>query len=136
MKTVKYSKLVLILTYALSLTALLRAQSTSAEVQLNLMPVPASVQIQTGRLPIAGSFNVLVKNYADDRLRHSSSLSLKNIVALQNIQSQKCDTNHFFYLNSHRCPLLNVSTTNFPGRLRMVTAPCGQVPRKRAPCAV
>src|SRR5437763_3494365 len=37
--------------------------------QLNLMPVPASVQIQTGRLPIAGSFNVAVKNYTDDRLR-------------------------------------------------------------------
>ncbi len=73
MKTVKYTKLVLSLTYALSLTAPLKAQSTSAEVmapvQLNLMPVPASVQTQTGRLPITGSFNVAVKNYADDRLR-------------------------------------------------------------------
>jgi hexosaminidase len=36
---------------------------------LNLMPVPASVQTQAGRLPITGSFKVAVKNYADDRLR-------------------------------------------------------------------
>src|SRR5882672_2594403 len=73
MKTVKYTKLVLILSCALSLTAPLKAQSISAEVmapvQLNLMPVPASVQTQTGRLPITGNFNVAVKNYTDDRLR-------------------------------------------------------------------
>jgi len=73
MKTVKYTKLVLILTYVLSLMAPLKAQTTSTEViapiQLNLMPVPASVQTQTGRLPITASFNVAVKNYTDDRLR-------------------------------------------------------------------
>ena len=73
MKTVKYTSLMLILTYALSQTAPLRAQRTSDEVmapvQLNLMPVPASVRTQAGRLPITGSFNVAVKNYADDRLR-------------------------------------------------------------------
>ena len=33
------------------------------------MPVPASVEIRTGRLPIIGSFSVAVKDYADDRLR-------------------------------------------------------------------
>ena len=73
MKTARYTKLVLLLTYALSLACPLHAQGTAAEAiapdQLNLMPVPASVQTQTGRLPITGSFNVAVKNYADDRLR-------------------------------------------------------------------
>lgn len=73
MKTAKYTKLVLLLTYALSLACPLHAQGTAAEAiapdQLNLMPVPASVQTQTGRLPITGSFNVAVKNYADDRMR-------------------------------------------------------------------
>src|SRR5882672_11475949 len=73
MKTVKYTKLVLILSCALSLTAPLKAQSISAEVmapvQLNLMPVPSSLQTQTGRLPITGNFNVAVKNHTDDRLR-------------------------------------------------------------------
>lgn len=72
MKT-KYTRLVLILTYTLSLTCPARAQSTApdetAPGQLNLMPVPASVQSQTGRLPITVSFNVAVKNYSDDRLR-------------------------------------------------------------------
>jgi hexosaminidase len=71
MNTGKYTKLVLLLTYALSLACPLRAQGTVAEApdQLNLMPVPASVQTETGRLPITGGFNVAVKNYADDRLR-------------------------------------------------------------------
>ena len=73
MKTVKYSKLALIATYTLSLSFPLQAQVTAPEMiastQLNLMPVPASVQTQTGRLPITGSFNVAVKNYTDDRLR-------------------------------------------------------------------
>jgi hexosaminidase len=73
MKTAKYPKLVLMLTYALSLASTVRAQGTAPEViapgQLNLLPVPASVQSQTGRLPITVSFNVAVKNYSDDRLR-------------------------------------------------------------------
>ena len=73
MKTVQYIKLALILTYALSLASYVQAQSAAPEVitpgQLNLMPVPAAVQIQTGRLPITISFKVAVKNYADDRLR-------------------------------------------------------------------
>src|SRR2546429_5076279 len=73
MKTVKYSKLVLILTYALTLTTPLKAQGPSAAAtapaQLNLMPVPSAMQAQAGRLPITASFNVAVKNYSDDRLR-------------------------------------------------------------------
>jgi hexosaminidase len=73
MRTVKYTQLLLIATCSLSLGFPLRAQVKSAETiapaQLNLMPVPASVKTQTGRLPITGSFSVAVKNYADDRLR-------------------------------------------------------------------
>src|SRR5437016_6199264 len=73
MKTVKTTNLVVIATCTLSVVVPLRAQVTAPETimpaQLNLMPVPASVQIQTGRLPINSSFNVAVKNYADDRLR-------------------------------------------------------------------
>src|SRR5438132_4865217 len=73
MKAVKYTNLLLIGTYTLSLAFPLRGQVSTPEMivpgQLNLMPVPASVQTQTGRLPITGSFNVAVKNYTDDRLR-------------------------------------------------------------------
>src|SRR5438309_4363220 len=73
MKTVKYANLVLIPIYALSLVLPSRAQvpiiNGIVPAELNLMPVPASVQIQTGRLPITNSFNVAAKNYTDDRLR-------------------------------------------------------------------
>jgi hexosaminidase len=69
MKTAKYTGLVLILTYALSLTPASEAQNDAAALQLNLMPIPASMQMQTGRLPVTTSFNVAVKNYSDDRLR-------------------------------------------------------------------
>jgi len=73
MKAVKYIILLLIGTYTLSLAFPLRVQGAAPEMiapdQMNLMPVPASVQIQTGRLPITRSFNVAVKNYMDDRLR-------------------------------------------------------------------
>ena len=70
MKTVKYTKLVLIVAYALSLALPVRAQgSAPASSHLNLMPVPASVRLETGRLAINGSFNVAVKDHTDDRLR-------------------------------------------------------------------
>src|SRR6266436_2691879 len=73
MKTFKHGRLVLIAGYALSLVLPFQAQVPTVKVatpaQMNLMPVPASVQIQTGRLPITSSFNVALKNYTDDRLR-------------------------------------------------------------------
>src|SRR5438270_836625 len=73
MKTVKYANLVLAVTFTLSLALPLRAQVPTingiAPAQLNLMPAPALVQIQTGRLPITRSFTVAAKNYTDDRLR-------------------------------------------------------------------
>jgi hexosaminidase len=50
-----------------------------APAQMNLMPVPASVQIQAGRLPITGSFNVAVKNYTDDRLRAGIDRMLRRL---------------------------------------------------------
>jgi hexosaminidase len=73
MKTVKYgATLMLSVTYAFSLASAVYGQgpalSETAQVQLNLMPMPASLQIQTGRLPITASFNAAVKNYRDARL--------------------------------------------------------------------
>jgi hexosaminidase len=72
-KAAKYTTLVLILTYAFNLPCLAQAQRANGEViatgQLKLMPMPASVQMQAGRLPVTSSFNVMVKSYADDRLR-------------------------------------------------------------------
>jgi hexosaminidase len=72
MKTTYPVKLALLLTYALSITPV-PAQGPTTTVlkrgQLNLMPVPASVQLQPGRLAITSAFSVATKGYADDRLR-------------------------------------------------------------------
>src|SRR6266478_5260742 len=73
MKTAKHTILVLMLTCAFNLPGELQAQPAASEMiaagQLALMPVPASVQMQAGRFPITSSFKVMVKSYADDRLR-------------------------------------------------------------------
>jgi hexosaminidase len=71
MKAAKYTTLVLILTCAFNLLGPLPVQGAEMITadQLSLMPMPASVQAQVGRLPITSSFKVMVKNYADDRLR-------------------------------------------------------------------
>jgi hexosaminidase len=42
-----------------------------APSQLQLMPMPASVQLQSGRLPITNAFSIATRGYADDRLRGS-----------------------------------------------------------------
>ena len=83
MKTFKHDRLVLIAIYALSLVLPLRAQvptvNFATPAQMNLMPVPSSVQIQTGRLPITSSFNVAVKDYTDDRLRAGIDRMLRRL---------------------------------------------------------
>jgi hexosaminidase len=83
MKAAKYTNLVLLFVSVINMPGLLQAQSTAGQTisvsQLNLMPAPASVQTQAGRLPITGSFNVFVKNYADDRLRGGIARMLKRL---------------------------------------------------------
>src|SRR5438067_13520428 len=71
MKTAKLSTFLLIAISTLGLVSSLYGQNPTANMiapaQMNLMPVPASMQTQTGRLPITSSFNVAVKNYTEDR---------------------------------------------------------------------
>jgi hexosaminidase len=73
MKMTNYVRIALLLTFASSIVSPVPAQGPATTVaargQLNLMPVPASVQLQTGRLVITPSFSVATKGYADDRLR-------------------------------------------------------------------
>jgi len=75
MKIAKHLRLVLLLTFSASIVSPVPAQGPTSIVvtpgQLNLMPVPASVQLQTGRLAITNAFSVATKGYADDRLRGS-----------------------------------------------------------------
>ena len=73
MKVASYIQLTLLLTFASHIALPVRAQAPTANAmapsQLNLLPVPASVQIQPGRLAISSTFNVATKGYSDDRLR-------------------------------------------------------------------
>jgi hexosaminidase len=83
MKPVKYTILLLIAICTLGSTFPLRAQVKSSDMisasQVNLMPVPASVRTQKGRLPVTGSFKVAVSNYTDDRLRGGIARMLKRL---------------------------------------------------------
>ena len=65
----------MLLTFASGIVSPVPAQGPTPTVlaprQLNLMPVPALVQLQTGRLAVTNAFSVATKGYADDRLRGS-----------------------------------------------------------------
>jgi hexosaminidase len=70
-----YLRIALLLTFVFCIVAPTAAQGPATSVpapeQLNLMPMPASVQLQTGRLPITNAFTAATRGYADDRLRAS-----------------------------------------------------------------
>lgn len=83
MKIRKPILLALLLTYASIMTPTIRAQEVATIVstthQFNLMPVPALVQFQPGRLPISGTFSVATKGYSDDRLQAGISRIIKRL---------------------------------------------------------
>jgi len=83
MKLLKYAKSLPLLLCVLSLAPPASPQRTADEMltlrQLNLMPVPASAQMQPGRLPITGGFKVAIGNYADDRLRSGIARMLSRL---------------------------------------------------------
>jgi hexosaminidase len=79
MKILKSTSLLLIVTFALSPASAARALEMTAPSQLSLMPVPESVEIRTGRLPITGSFSVAIKNHTDERLRAGISRMLTRL---------------------------------------------------------
>lgn len=64
MKAIKHLLLVLLLSVAPRAAA-----QTAAPVQHQLMPVPAAVRFNQGRLPITSSFTVATRGHSDDRLR-------------------------------------------------------------------
>ena len=73
MKTVKHRRLLLATIGIANLVWVINAQNATPNLtspaQLSLMPIPASVQLQPGRLPITSGFTVAIKKYSDDRLR-------------------------------------------------------------------
>src|SRR6266436_569187 len=83
MKIAKYIQPVLIIVCTLIIASPVRPQERTSTVmapgQLSLMPVPASVEMRTGRLAINGSFNVATKDFADDRLRAGIARTIKRL---------------------------------------------------------
>jgi hexosaminidase len=73
MKLNYFTALLLCLTFGLKATAQQLTAASAAARQHNLMPVPASLQFQTGRLPITSAFQVAIRNYADARLQSAIS---------------------------------------------------------------
>ena len=74
MKTANYARLALLLTVVLGVVSAVSAQTSTAAAtpgQLDLLPMPASVKLQPGRLAITNTFSVATKGHVDDRLRGS-----------------------------------------------------------------
>jgi len=69
MKTAKFAVLAVGVVSTVSIAAQGTKPTSGQTTQLNLMPVPASVQIQPGRLAITNMFQVAVRNYSDARLQ-------------------------------------------------------------------
>src|SRR5256885_10118135 len=83
MNTVKHRRLLLATIGIVSLVCAIKAQNPTPNVtspaRLSLMPIPASVQLQPGRLPITSGFTVATKNFSDDRLRTAIARMLKRL---------------------------------------------------------
>jgi hexosaminidase len=83
MKIANYLQLALLVTFALGTVPCPPAQGQTTTVaaagRLDLMPMPASVQLQPGRLAITNSFSVATQGYADDRLRGSIARMTKRL---------------------------------------------------------
>jgi hexosaminidase len=69
MKIQKPILLAQLLIFACTIRAQVIPSSATVVGEHNLMPVPASVQFQAGRLPITGAFRVATKDHSDARLR-------------------------------------------------------------------
>ena len=83
MRTAKYLRLAMLFTLASGVVTFAPAQRITttalAQGQLNLMPLPASVQLKPGRLAITKDFTVATKGHADDRLRGSIARMTKRL---------------------------------------------------------
>ncbi|HKQ52628.1 MAG TPA: family 20 glycosylhydrolase, partial [Pyrinomonadaceae bacterium] len=74
MKAIKHLLLVLLLSLPLSAAA-----QTAPSTRHNLMPVPASVSFNQGRLPVNKSFTVATRGHTDERLRAAISRALRRL---------------------------------------------------------
>jgi hexosaminidase len=79
MKAISYVSILLLLSCVLKIGAQTGGASGSPAIRHNLMPVPASVRFNTGRLAITKSFSVAAKGYVDDRLRSGIARAVRRL---------------------------------------------------------
>jgi hexosaminidase len=93
MRARKYTSIILFLSGVLSMaaqTAESGAQSIAQPAtQHHLMPVPASVHFNQGRLPITKSFTVAAKGHVDDRLRAGVERAVSRLEGRTVMESQR-----------------------------------------------
>jgi hexosaminidase len=80
MKAISYVSILLLLSCVLKIGAQTGGANASlVATRHNLMPVPASVRFNTGRLAITKSFTVAAKGYVDDRLRSGIARAVRRL---------------------------------------------------------
>ncbi|HEY0004370.1 MAG TPA: family 20 glycosylhydrolase [Pyrinomonadaceae bacterium] len=79
MKTGKYLSLILFLSCVLRLAAQTPAPATPSAIEHHLMPVPASLRFNQGRLSINKSFTVAARGHVDERLRAAVERAVRRL---------------------------------------------------------
>lgn len=79
MDTKKFGLPTLLLTCAISISGQETNSPAASTRTHNLMPVPASVNFQPGRLPINNGFRVATRDFSDARLQAGISRALKRL---------------------------------------------------------
>jgi hexosaminidase len=79
MRARKLISLILSFAFAVVIVARTGAQTSPPTIRHNLMPVPASVRFDAGRLPITKSFNVAARGHTDERLRAGVERALRRL---------------------------------------------------------
>jgi hexosaminidase len=83
MNTVKYRRLpwatIVIVIFVCAINAQNPTPNMISPARLSLMPIPASVQLQPGRLQITSGFTVATRNFSDDRLRAAIARMLRRL---------------------------------------------------------
>src|ERR1043166_6821862 len=65
-----------------------QAQPGNDAKMLHLMPVPASIQVQAGRLALQNSFSIAVKGYTDVRLQGAVDRTVSRMQARTGLDAQ------------------------------------------------
>jgi hexosaminidase len=89
MKAIRYISILLLLSCVLKVAAQTTGPSAQPVNQHHLMPVPASVRFNPGRLPIGKSFSVAARGIVDDRLQAAIDRAVRRLEGRTGIEFQR-----------------------------------------------